>query len=214
MTDQEVLQLYISFVPFMAKVCGPGCEIVVHDIRNPQCSLIAIENSLSGRKLGNPLTELARDLAEQGKYLETDYVANYSGRTKKNDFLSSTYFIKNEGRLIGMLCVNKDISAIKQMSCSFAHLQEYFNLIVPNDSEYSENLDNPVDDIMHSRITEVINQGGVSPTRMSIDEKIHVVHRLHESGVTTMKGAVAEIARQLFISVPTVYRYLKKVDTN
>ena len=213
MTDQEVLELYIGFVPFMARVCGPGCEIVVHDMLNPNRSLVAIENNLSGREPGHPLTELALDLAKKGKYKETDYIANYSGRTKNCDFLSSTYFIKNQGRLIGMLCVNKDISAIKQMSGSFAHLQEYFNPAVPHDSEYSENLDNPVDNIMHTRITEVIAQSGVSPTRMSIEEKVHVVQRLHESGVTTMKGAVAEIASQLSISIPTVYRYLKKLNT-
>lgn len=213
MTDQEMLQIYVGLTPFLAKVCGSSCEIVVHSMADPERSLVAIENSISGREIGNPLTEFARNQAETGVYLDVDYLANYSGRAKNCDFLSSTFFIKNEGRLIGMLCVNKDISTIKQMTNLFAGLQEHFNLAIPKDSEYSENLDNPVDNIMHARITEVVSQSGISPTRMSIEEKVHIVQRLHESGVTTMKGAVAEIADQLSISIPTVYRYMKKAET-
>lgn len=41
-------------------------------------------------------------------------------------------------------------------------------------------------------------------------EKMVVVHRLEERGVLGMKGAVMEIARQLKISEPTVYRYLNR----
>lgn len=212
MTDQEVLQVYINLVPFLAEVCGHGCEIVVHNLVDPERSLVAIENSISGREPGNPLTDFARGLVEKGSFMNADYIANYSGKTKKCDFLSSTYFIKNEGRLIGMLCVNKDISAIKQMTNMFTILQDHFNLAIPKDSEYSEELDNPVDNIMHTRITETIAQSGIAPTRMSIEEKVQIVQRLQESGVTTMKGAVSEIANQLSISIPTVYRYMKKTS--
>jgi predicted transcriptional regulator YheO len=43
---------------------------------------------------------------------------------------------------------------------------------------------------------------------MSRQEKINIVKQLNEQGILTMKGAVSEIARQLFVSEPTVYRYL------
>ena len=210
MTDQEVLQTYIGLVPFLAKVCGPGCEIVVHDVTDPEHSLVAIENSISGRELGNPMTDLARELADKSAYTDADFLANYSGRSKGCDFLSSTYFIKNEGRLIGLLCVNKDVTTIKQMCSTLHSVLDHFNLASPQESEYSENLDNPVENIMHARITEVIAQSGISPSRMSMAEKVRIVHRLNESGVLSMKGAVAEVASQLAISVPTVYRYMNK----
>lgn len=210
MSDQEVLQIYMGLVPFLAKVCGPGCEIVVHDVTDPECSLIAIENNISGREVGNPLTDLARELAEKSAYTDEDYIANYSGRSKECDFLSSTFFIKNEGRLIGLLCVNKDVTTIKQMCSTLHGVLDRFNLELPKESEYYENLDNPVANIMHARITDVINQSGVSPSRMSMEEKVRIVHRLNESGVMSMKGAVAEVARQLSISIPTVYRYINK----
>lgn len=211
MTDHEALQIYIGLVPFLAKVCGVGAEIVVHDMTDPEHSLVAIENAISGREIGNPLTDLAREVAEKSAYTDADYLANYSGRTKNGQFLSSTYFVKNEGRLIGLLCINKDIGSVHQMTCTLNHLMEQFNLIIPHESALSENLESPVENIMHTRITEVINQSGVAPSRMSMDEKIAVVHRLNESGVMSIKGAVAEVASQLSISVPTVYRYMNKI---
>lgn len=210
MTDQEVLKVYIDLVPFLAKVCGPGCEIVVHDVTDPEHSLVAIQNSISGREVGNPLTDLARELADKSAYTDADFLANYSGRSKGCDFLSSTYFIKNEDRLIGLLCINKDVTTIKQMCSTLHSVLDHFNLASPQESSFSENLDNPVENIMHTRITEVIAQSGISPTRMSMEEKVRIVHRLNESGVMSMKGAVSEVASQLSISIPTVYRYINK----
>ena len=203
MTDHEVLQIYISLAPFLAEVCGNGAEIAVHDMTDPEHSLVAIKNPISGRQVGSPLTDLAREVAEKGAYSDTDYLANYSGQAKNGEFLSSTYFIKNEGRLIGLLCINKDIESIQQM-------KEQFNLIIPHKSIVSETLDNPVESIMHSRIAETVIQSGVQPARMSMDEKVAVVRQLNESGIMAIKGAVAEVARQLSISVPTVYRYMNK----
>ena len=63
---------------------------------------------------------------------------------------------------------------------------------------------------MHDRIEEIITQAGIPPVRMNTGAKIHAVHMLSEDGVLTMKGAVAEAAEMLGISVPTFYRYMKK----
>ena len=37
---------------------APFCEIVVHNLLNPQHSIEAIHNNLSGRTVGGPATEL------------------------------------------------------------------------------------------------------------------------------------------------------------
>lgn len=104
------------------------------------------------------------------------------------------------------MCVNKNMSAVKEAACIFRMMTERYNLVMPQQSEYSENLDT----IMHDRIEEIITQAGIPPVRMNTEEKIHAVHMLSEDGVLTMKGAVAEAAEMLGISVPTFYRYMKK----
>ncbi|MFR4725648.1 MAG: PAS domain-containing protein [Faecalibacterium sp.] len=97
MTDQELLKCYTDFVPFLAAVCGPGCEIVIHDVTNPEQSIIAIGNGISGRELGDPMTDLARELQEKGTYADTECLLNYKGKTKSGEFLSSTYFHQERG---------------------------------------------------------------------------------------------------------------------
>lgn len=133
MTDQELLKCYTDFVPFLAAVCGPGCEIVVHDVADPEMSVVAIGNGISGRDIGDPMTDLAREMQQKVESTDTtcDCMLNYKGRTKSGEFLSSTYFIKNEGRLIGMLCVNKELAAAQELNIALHGLLYRFNLAAP-----------------------------------------------------------------------------------
>lgn len=210
MTDQEIFKLYIDIIPFLSELCGRGSEIVIHDGTNPENSIVAIQNSLSGRKVGDPMTDLALELQQKGIYTNQPYLCNYRGKTKDNDFLSFTYFIKNEDRLIGFLCINKDMASVQELNGAVRNLLSLFNLEMPAESEYRENLDTPVVNIVYKRISEIIAQSGVSPSRLSRKEKISIVHRLDEEGLLSVKGAVSEAAEKLSISVPTVYRYLNK----
>ena len=212
LTDQEIFNLYIDIIPFLAEVCGSDSEIVIHDGTNPENSIIAIENSLSGRNIGDPMTDLAIEFQEKKTYTSQPYISNYSGKTKDSEFLSFTYFIKNKDKLIGFLCINKDMTAVQQLNCSVKNLLARFNLGAPTDDNYKENLDTPVVSMINNRISEIISQSGVSPNRMTRMEKIAVVHRLDEEGLLSVKGAVGEIAEQLSVSIPTVYRYLNKAD--
>jgi predicted transcriptional regulator YheO len=122
MTDREILDLYKSIVPFFAQVCGTSCEILIHDLTNTEASVIAIENGFnSGRTIGSPITDLAKKIIESGDYEEKDYLANYSGLGKGQNFISSTFFIKNEGRLIGLLCVNRNTASISALDAALGY---------------------------------------------------------------------------------------------
>lgn len=205
MKDQELLDLYIGFAPFLSTILGKGCEVVVHDLKNPNRSIVAIENNLSGRNIGDPMTDLPLERAEK-----EDFIANYPGRGKGKEFLSSSFFIKNEGRVIGILCVNKDVGYVHDIHHQLSALLERFNLLPPIEEEIKENLDGSVEEIMKRKIEEAILQTGIPPSRMSLEEKRAVTQGLKENGVLSMRGAVTELAEQLSVSVPTVYRYMAK----
>src|SRR5699024_11129450 len=51
--------------------------------------------------------------------------------------------------------------------------------------------------LMKQRIANTIASNGLSPERMSVAEKMRIAQILEEEGVLNVKGAVAEIARQL-----------------
>ena len=114
MSNYASLERYIPLVEFMGKICGKNYEIILHDVSTPERSVIAACNEhLSGRRVGDPMTELAKELLRTGAYKEHDYVANYEGRTRGGKrFVSSTYFIKEKGHLVGLICVNHDVEDI------------------------------------------------------------------------------------------------------
>lgn len=210
MTDNEILQKYIDIAPFLGEVLGPNTEIAVYDLRTPEHSLVAIHNNLSGRECGCPVTNLAKQIVEHNNRTDKPYVTNYVGKTRQCEFISSTFFIKNGETVIGTLCINKDTTSVTALHNAAMNLVKSFNLMPAEESEYSENLESPVSTLMHTRISEIIISSGLKPEQMSMNEKIKLVHKMNDEGIMLMKGAVAEIASLLSISIPTVYRYMNK----
>ena len=113
---------------------------------------------------------------------------------------------QQQGNHIG----NHDKADCHIRSSALHALLSGFNLYQAPQSEYQENLDSQMANLLQNRITQLISENGVLPTRLSREEKIRIVHKLNEEGLLNVKGAVAEIAERLSVSVPTLYRYLNK----
>ena len=210
MTNKEILTFFKNLVPFLAVTCGEACEVVLHDVDNPKNSIIAIENGFhSGRKVGDPLTDLSYRIVKNGEYKHKEFLSNYSGTGKGKDFISSTFFIKNKGKLIGLLCLNRDISSVNRYDAAMELLKSQFNLSPVNVENIQENLDPSVSMMLHSLVSNAIKDTGIRPDRMNKVDKIDIIGKLTHQGILSMKGSVPEIASQLNISEPTVYRYIK-----
>ncbi|MCI1966216.1 MAG: PAS domain-containing protein [Oscillospiraceae bacterium] len=208
MTDKELLDSYYPLISFLSKLCGPSCEVLLNDVSRPESAVVAIAGGChSGREIGSPMTDFARDIIKNKTYQDSDSVSNYTGAGKGKNFVSSTFFIKNEGRLIGLLCINRDMSVLTQAEAAFELIKKQYNLVLPSD-EVQEVLDAPVSVILHNMVEAAINESCAFPDRLKKSEKEAIVIKLKNQGVLRMKGAVAEIARQLRISEPTVYRYI------
>lgn len=210
MTDREILSVYMPLLPFLAQLCGPSCEVLLHDVTQPENSVIAIENgSLSGRTVGSPLTDLAYRIIDSGDYHHKDFLSNYVGAGKGKHFISSTYFIKNHGRLIGLLCINRDMTTLAELEHALQRLQKQLNLTTQL-PEIQESFDVPMPQILQNIVSTAITESGLLPERMKRSEKVAIVQKLAEQGVLDMKGSVSVIAQHLQISEPTVYRYLNQ----
>lgn len=62
MSNYACLERYIPLVEFMGRICGKNYEIILHDVSTPERSVIAACNEhLSGRRIGNPVTELIKE---------------------------------------------------------------------------------------------------------------------------------------------------------
>src|SRR5579883_574064 len=77
MTDQEwLLQEACKIAQGLAETLAPLCEVVVHDLTNPEHAIVQIENNLSGRAVGDGATELG--LARMADPNFPDIIANYA----------------------------------------------------------------------------------------------------------------------------------------
>jgi predicted transcriptional regulator YheO len=106
-------------------LAGLHCEILLHDVRNPLHSVIAARNSeiVSGRRLGAHSTRfVVQYLKNQGKHLLEDMasgskVAYPKQFTKDKQVKATTTPVYDDQYgLVGLLCFNIDIDAVKALT--------------------------------------------------------------------------------------------------
>jgi predicted transcriptional regulator YheO len=95
---------------------GTGIEIVLHDVRNPLKSIVAIQNPISGRRLDDPNTNFGLELIKDYSIIPHPGVSYVSYELSLNDgrrIKSTTIplYSKRYG-LIGFICLNIDISKL------------------------------------------------------------------------------------------------------
>lgn len=216
LSNYACLERYIPLIKFLGEICGKNYEIILHDVSTPERSVIAVCNGhLSGRRVGDPMTELAKDFIRAGAYLEHDFVANYEGRTRGGKrFVSSTYFIKEHGELVGLICVNHDVEDFFALSKHLTNLIQAFSLPLEESrhlNAYTENLDDSISELSSSLIHSTVLNYHIPLETMRPADKLDIVKALESQGVFATKGSVGQAARELHISEPTVYRYLQKI---
>ncbi len=207
---RSLLNSYIPLVEFLSQVFGSYCEVVLHDVSEAQESIIAIsENNLTGRKKGGTMSPVAQKVLELNR--DQDYVINNMEKALQGkDIRSNTYFIKDSsGKMIGMLCVNLDISAPLALRKMLEDL-----IAIPgaaSEPSSARSFSSNLEDYVRLLIDNALKDTAISPTRMTPKEKKAVIKQLNEKGVFRIKGGVSEVCRHLQISEATLYRYLKDI---
>lgn len=207
---------YIQLVHFLGECFGENTEVVLHDFKDINHSVIAIHNGhISGRTIGAPLTSFALSkLKDKGKE-GPPYYLNYLGMSKNNTPLRSNSFfiLDKQGNPRGMLCVNTDVSKYEQA----LELLQKLAFLPSTKTEEKEN--NNIEafhssprELINNVINEVTHSGEISVERLTVDEKIEIIRRLNAEKYFLIKGAVSEVAAMLGVSVATVYRYLSTIN--
>jgi predicted transcriptional regulator YheO len=222
---------YLGMLGFLSELLGPTTEIVLHDTSDLSRSIVALANGqITGRAVGGPATDLVLKILQNREYLERDFLANYLAESSSGGtFRSSTLFIRDAGsEVIGMLCLNIDDGDLIRARDLLSMLTSTTGLLKstgepagaarsdgdrgPSPASLpTERLSPNVDDLTLASVARIVAAQPVDPQRMTQDEKVSVVRELERAGVFLLKGAVAQVATALFISEPTVYRYVKQV---
>ncbi|MBU8849517.1 MAG: PAS domain-containing protein [Desulfobacterales bacterium] len=215
MSPDEILESYLPMVDFIANVYGKHCEVILHDLRKLENSIIAIRNNhVTGRNVNDTITDFALDIIYKEKYKNENFICNYTGKTDdgRKNIRASTYFIRDkEDNLIGLLCINVDVTAL----ISARRVVDEFIIDEENvETKEQENFSLSINDHVSSLIIQTLAEFETEPLRMTMEEKKQVVKNLESKGVFMLKGVVNEVAKSLKVSEQTVYRYLKELEKN
>lgn len=193
-------------VEMLAAQFGKNSEIILHDLsKDYEHTIVAIENNwITGRKVGDGGTNLGLEVLRNPPSANGD-IYNYFTKTAEGRLLRSStlYFRDDNGKVVGSLCINSDITQMTEMQKS---LQEF--TMVPNESEIEEVFANNVEDLVEFFIEEskkIVDKPSGDMTR---EEKMEVLRYLDSKGFFLITHAGAFACEYLDISKYTLYKYL------
>lgn len=205
-----ILKNMIPLVEGIASTFGKNCEVVLHDVRNTEHSIVAIANGhVTNRVVGGHMSEYG--LADLKKGCFDSNKVNYLKKTKDGRVLKSTsmYIKDDKGELIGFLCINFDISEltiIKNILNDFINVND--DTIVAAEGSGTGDA---IHDVLARIVDNTVEATGKPVAFMTKEEKVHVVQLLEGQGVFQVKGAVDYVAKVLCVSRYTIYNYLDEI---
>ena len=190
----------------LGQTLAPFCEVVVHDLLDPKNAIRAIHNNLSGRKSGDPATELGL-----ARIADSDYpqiIANYPNKFADGRQVKSTSIgIKDStGNFVAALCLNVDLSLFQ----GFRNVLDQFVSLSPDGSLIPrESLDPASGDTIRAAIDAFAARLSTTPRSLKAGDRKVLIQELRDSGCLELRRSVDMIAGHLGVSRASVYNYLK-----
>ncbi len=226
---QNLFKTAIDFNPWRAvadligRLAGQSCEIVLHDLVDPVHSVIYVVNGhVTGRAVGQGfrhlVVEMLRNEAQNpDKDLLDDWWFEHEGKLIR----SMTLLIRNtEGKLVGALCVNQDVTFANQAFDVLKSLLPGLAGAKVDVHAPSQGVGLPQEKAVytqHEDVRETVLQtvfrlidGIVKDARpegqiLSRSERLKVLDYMDSREVFLVKGAIERAAQALGISKVTVY---------
>jgi len=180
-------------------------EIVLHDLTGDyDHTIISIRNGhITGRKVGDCGTNLGLEVL---KGVSGDKY-NYVTHSKDGKILrSSSMYIKNDdGKVIGALCINTNITPYIQV----IEILKQFTL--EQGQQIEELFNGNIKDLLQDLIKNAIDSVGVPVEKMKRKEKILCIKYLEEKGAFQITKSSESVCEILKISRYTLYNYLDKI---
>lgn len=206
---QSILKSYIPVANMITQTFGKSCEVSIHDLTQPESSVVYVANgAVTGRKEGQSFDHLIRQVLLSKKFKD-DCTANYVFEAENGKKIkSSSALIRNpEGEVVGMLCINYDLTLsylIKEEVMDF--LPEFTqNEISTEDDAPNQDVATIIDEL----IDNIIKSEDVGNLKRK--DNIELIRFMDEKGIFLVKGAIDKVASSLGLSKVTIYSYLDEV---
>jgi predicted transcriptional regulator YheO len=209
--DRVVLERYFPITEMISRCCGSGCEVLIYSYEDFNKAIIKIINGhVSGRCLGNPITEFGLNVAKAAIESDEDITGPYLARTKSGSLLKCiSMVIRNEKKQpIGALGINIDLSIPME------RFVKDFLLSIDQSGTADEVLASDLGEKVATLVAEELEAfsriTGVSPSK----KNRNIVTALNKRGIFDVKGSVELVAGELGVTKHTIYKYLREIMDN
>jgi len=190
---------------------GSNCEVIVHDVGTPDHSIIHIENGhVSGRKVGDGGSNVVMELLKQKDSQHEDHLGYLTRAANGKVLKSSTMYIRNSrGKVVAILSINFDISALAMIEGTVREL------ISPRDETQTEpeKIVN-INDLLEDLIAQSVVLVGKPVALMNKEDKVRAIQFLNKNGAFLVTKSGDKIAKYFGISKYTLYSYIDtKLDS-
>lgn len=206
MVNKE-LEKFIPVANLIAKTFGKNCEVVLHDLSTPQCSVVyTVNNHVTGRQIGQSFDHLIKNVL-LSKNFRDDYLVNYIFETNDHRKIkSSTALIRDSNcKVVGALCVNYNLESFKELKNFMEDFMAVEEEKIEKEVEPIQNVLEIVDEI----IDKIVDNENVNSLKRS--GKLEIIRFMDSKGIFLIKGAIEKVAEKLNISKVTVYSYLDDI---
>lgn len=213
----EILSVLRSAADLLASSIKGDTEVVVHDLRRPDASVVKIINGhITGRAVGHALftgpsgTGAVRDAQMAlGAPREIRIINKYRAWAGERPLSStSTVYFDEQGVACAILCTNTDTTLAERLQ---ADLQRFIHGDMSGPAPALENRETGMEDLMTEIIESAIRATGVPVKRMTKAEKMVAVATMHQRGLFLMRGSTELAARALGSTKFTIYNYLEEL---
>ncbi|MCG8377481.1 MAG: PAS domain-containing protein [Chlorobiales bacterium] len=210
----SILSLLTPLVKALADTFGSRCEVVLHDLRHLDRSVVKIENGhVTGRKDGSSVLDgrwgdKGLKLLKSGT--KEDALVNYSSQSSDGKPLKSTtvLFRDRKGEAVAALCINFDLSDLMGAGQVLGEL-----CLTGKTNDIDETHSEDIVYAIRAMIDNEVEKYPCSVAAMKKQDRVAIVSRLYEQGVFGAKGAVKDVAKKLHVTKYTIYSYLEEIKS-
>ncbi|MGF0176445.1 helix-turn-helix transcriptional regulator [Streptomyces sp. Marseille-Q5077] len=194
----------------LAATFGPMCEVVLHDYRRPEKSVVAVAGSVTGRAVGGAMSEIGMRVLAGGDSAGDEL--NYVTRARSGKLVKASTMVLRDstGAVFGALCVNLDVTAVHDAHALLGALAGIgaTTADVPV-TTFGNDIDSVVDAILDAH---QLRQNG-SWAGLARAQRLELFRGLDERGVFAVRRAIEQVAARLGISRASAYSYLSQART-
>jgi len=206
MNKDDMLAFLKNEAKGIAKMFGPNCETLVHDMTRPGHPILAIYNgTVTGREVGST-ADIFGDIGDYDEtvYAKKDYINQQVHSRDGRTFKSSTFNVVGPDFHYAF-GINVDITTM-------VRAQQMLSEMTATSGDLQQALMQDARSQLEELLKECIHAVGKDPETMKKTDRMRIIRMLYRRRAFTYQKSVAIVAERLNVSRYTVYKYMHELE--